>query len=50
MDAFAFVLLAHCQAAGADEGAVEGGGGVDTGWEDGDEVGEADAEGGVLGY
>ena len=42
------VLLAHEEPAEADEAAVPGRGGVDGSGERGDEVGEADAEGGVL--
>ena len=48
IDALRDMLLAHEEPAEADEAAVPGRGSVDGGGERGDEVGEADAERGVL--
>ena len=45
---FALVLLAHRDTAPVCELGREGGGGVHAGREDGDQIGETDAERGVL--
>jgi len=48
VDSFASVFLAHSETSLTHQVSIPGRSGVDTGWEDGNEVSEANAERGVL--